>query len=73
MTNEANKDDSMQVEEVTFMTEEDHNMDRSNKGQSNSTTTHVNNVGNNDEPLIFYDWLADSATTSHICNQKKLL
>ena len=73
MTNEANKDDSMQVEEVTFMTEEDHNMDHSNKGQSNSTTTHVNNVGNNDEPLIFYDWLADSATTSHICNQKKLL
>ena len=46
-------------------------MDHSNEGQSNSTTTHVNNVGNNDEFLIFYDWLADSATTSHIFNQKE--
>ena len=71
-TNEANEDDSMQVEELTFMTEEDHNMDRSNKGQFNfTTTTHVNKVGINDEPLVFYDWLANSATTLHICNQKE--
>ena len=68
-TNEAEEEDSMQVEEVTFMTEEDHDMNPPTKGQFN-VTTHVNNMSENDEPLIFYDWLADSATTSHICNQR---
>jgi len=60
-TNEAEheEDDAMQVEEVTFMTKEDNNL-----------TNHVNNIMQNDKPVTFYDWVADSATTSHICNQR---
>ena len=27
--------------------------------------------GINDECVLYYDWLADSATTSHICNQRE--
>jgi hypothetical protein len=49
----------MQVEEVTFMMEEDPN-----------STNHVNNVKQYADAFTFYDWFADSATTSHICNQK---
>jgi len=26
----------------------------------------------NDEHVLYYDWLADSATTSHICNNHKV-
>ena len=60
----------MQIEEVTFMTEEDMCMDLPHEGQSNSNNTHVYNIANN-EPVIFYDcqWLADSAMTSHISNE----
>jgi hypothetical protein len=29
----------------------------------------VNNYDSIDEHVIYYDWLADSATTSHICNE----
>jgi len=29
----------------------------------------VHNSADNDERLLYYDWLVDSATTSHICNQ----
>ena len=76
MTNEANEEDSeaMQIEEVTFMTEEDHDisMNLPNEGQKSSSTNYnVNKMNQNDEHLIFYDWLADSATMSHICNQKE--
>ena len=60
----------MHVEEVTFMTEEDYDMDSSNNGQFTSTA-HVNNMGKNNKSFNFYDWFADSATTSHICNQKE--
>ena len=67
-TNEADDEDSNQV--VSFIAEEDHDMNCSDNGQSN-TTTHVNNMSGNEKPLYFYDWLADSATTSHICNQKE--
>ena len=58
-TNEADEDEAMQIEEVSFMTEEDNNLNN-----------HVNNMMQNDEPVILYDWLADSATTSHICNKR---
>ena len=62
-THEAEEEDSnMHIEEVAFMTEEDNNT---------NSTTHVNNMGEYEKPLHFYDWLADSATTSHICNQKE--
>ena len=65
----------MQVEEVTFMTEEDHDtqMNLPNEGQkSHSNNYNVNNMNQNDKCVIFYDWLANSATTSHICNQKEV-
>ena len=72
-TNVAEDEESnMHVEEVTFMTEEDYDMDSSNNGQFTSTA-HVNNMGKNNKSFNFYDWFADSATTSHICNQKKPL
>ena len=70
-TNVAEDEESnMHVEEVTFMTEEDYDMDSSNNGQFTSTA-HVNNMGKNNKSFNFYDWFADSATTSHICNQKE--
>ena len=77
VTNEANEEDleAMQVKEVTFMTEEDHDtqMNLPNEGQkSHSNNYNVNHMNQNDEHVIFYDWLADSATTSHICNQKEV-
>jgi hypothetical protein len=31
----------------------------------------VSNSASNDEQVLYYDWLADSATTSHICNKRK--
>jgi len=73
-TNEAKEeeeDDAMQIEEVTFMTEEIHDipMNPSIEGQQ-SNISHVTNTKTNDELVTFYDWLADSATTSHICNRK---
>jgi hypothetical protein len=72
---EMNEGEAMQVEEeVTFMMEEDHDipMDSSDEGQYfNLNNHHVNNADGNDEPLIYYDWLADTATTSHITNQRE--
>ena len=31
----------------------------------------VSNTDEFDERLIFYNWLADSATTSHVCNRRE--
>jgi hypothetical protein len=62
MANEANEDDTMQIEEVTFMMNEGQ--------QSTSSNNHVTMKGN-DDPVIIYDWLADTAATSHIFNQNK--
>ena len=71
----TNKEESMQVEEeVTFIMEEDHEMliDPSNKGQYlNLNYNNINNTDGNDEPLDYYNWLADSATTLHITNQRE--
>ena len=62
-------DDAMQVEEVAFTTEEDNmQMNLSHEGQSIVNTTYANNA-QNDKPVVLYDWLADTATTSHISNQ----
>jgi hypothetical protein len=54
------------------MMEEDHEvpMNLSEDGQEfNFTDDHVNNTNEYDEALIYYDWLADTATMSHISNQ----
>ena len=73
-TNEAKEDegdDAMQIEEVTFTTEETHDiLTNPSIDRQQSTLSHVNNIKTNDKFISFYDWLADSATTSHICNQK---
>ena len=70
-----NEGEVMQVEEeVTFMVEEDHNvpMNPSNEGQHlNFNNNNVNNTDEYDEPLEYYHWLADTATTSHIANQRE--
>lgn len=73
-----NKGESMQVEEqveeeVAFMMEEDRDilMSPSDEGQYlNFSNNNVNNTDGIDEPLDYYNWLADTVTTSHITNQR---
>ena len=71
----TNEGEVMQVEEeVTFMMEEDHDvlMNPWDKGQYlNFNNNSINNADGIDEPLDYYHWLADSATTSHIANQRE--
>ena len=72
--NEANDEESMQVEEVTFMTEEDHDLLMNFSDENHlfdQTDDHVLNTNGNEESLIYYDWIADSATMSHISNKKE--
>ena len=71
----TNEGEAMQTEEeVAFMMEEDHDilMNPSDEGQYfNFNNNSVNNADGIDEPLDYYHWLADSATTSHITNQQE--
>jgi hypothetical protein len=32
----------------------------------------VDSTNNNEEALIYYDWLADNATTSHMSHQREV-
>ena len=50
--------------EITF--------DSSEEGQYFNFTTdsNVSGIGEIDTRVIYYDWLADSATTSHVCNNR---
>ena len=48
-------------EEIAFVIDEE---------LHNFNTFDACNVAANDENLIYYEWLADSATTSHITNQQ---
>ncbi len=44
----------------------------SDEGQYfNFDQDNVYNSASNDERVLYYDWLADSATTSHICNKRE--
>ena len=54
------------------MMEEDMQMNLPHEGQINLNANHVYTATANNEPVIFYDcqWLADSATTSHISNNQ---
>jgi len=44
--------------------------DESKEGQYYNFENNVVGYTGDDLPLLYYDWLADSATTSHICNQR---
>ena len=72
VTNEEDEEDAMQIEEVTFMTEENRDVGITlSQGGQVDPNTYNNvpyNITANNEPVIFYDcqWLADSATTSQI-------
>jgi hypothetical protein len=47
--------------------------DASEEGQIfNFDNPDVINPNEYDTPLIFYNWLADSATTSYVCNQHEV-
>ena len=43
--------------------------DPSEKGQNFNFDVPMSDMVTNDDRLIYYDWLADSATTSHVTNQ----
>src|ERR1700735_707137 len=64
-THETHEESSSKIEELTFVVDEydteNYNFDTYN---SDVTTTEI------DERLSYYDWLSDSATTSHITNSK---
>ena len=49
-------------EEITFLADEEH---------YNFNTFDACNVDVNDHQLIYYDWLADMATTSHVTHQRE--
>jgi hypothetical protein len=49
--------------------EKDIIFDELEKGQYFNFKNNVVGYMGEDLPLLYYDWLADSATTSHICNQ----
>ena len=49
-------------EEITFLVDEEH---------YNFDTFDACNIDANDHRLIYYDWLADIATTSHITHQRE--
>jgi len=61
-------------EHIVFTTKESDNIsfDPAEEGQVfNFDDPNVTNADEYDERLIFYDWLADSATTSHVCNRRE--
>ena len=49
-------------EEITFLVDEEH---------YNFDTSNACNIDVNDHRLIYYDWLADTATTSHVTHQRE--
>jgi hypothetical protein len=62
-TNKDAKESNLVEEHVTFMVDNElHNFD----------TYSTCNADANDEQLIYYDWLADSATTSHHTSKRSL-
>ena len=57
-SSKKDKEETMVIDEVAFVSDEEH---------YNFDTYQVCNGTDNDERLIYYDWLADNATTSHVC------
>jgi hypothetical protein len=73
-TNEGDDDDDDDDEHIVLLSEEDNmklpfTFDSSEEGQYfNINQSNVNSQSAIDEHLIYYNWLADSATTSHVTN-----
>ena len=57
-------------EEVTFVIEGGIRFDESEIGQYSGFKEYAIDP-NNDERVLYYEWLADSATTLHICNRRE--
>jgi hypothetical protein len=49
---------------------EEHITFQANEEQYNFDTFDASNTDANDEQLIYYDWLVDMATTSHVTHQR---
>ena len=75
------KETTNQGEEVEEVDEEEHIafslnesleilLDESEEGQAFNFDEPVYNSNEYNPRLIYYDWLGDSATTSHVCNQR---
>jgi len=62
ITYEANISEEKNEKEIIF--------DESKEGQYYNFENNVVGYTGDDLPLLYYDWLADSATTLHICNQR---
>ena len=69
------EEDDEDDEHIVLLSEEDSNIlpftfDSLEEGQYfNINQSNVNSQSAIDEPLIYYNWLADSATTSYVTNQ----
>ncbi len=63
VTEKGGDSDSGSSNKITFTAEEA-------AGACNFDQYSPLDVGGNDERLLFYDWLTDSATTSHVTNMR---
>ena len=61
------RDDSMDMDVDTMC--ENKTFDPSDGDEYFNFDVPVSDMSANDDQLIYYDWLADSATTSHVTNQ----
>jgi hypothetical protein len=71
---EMNEGEEVEDEQITFSLHEPSGIvfDDSEQGQFfNFDEPDVNNSSEFNPPLIFYDWLGDSATTSHVSNRRE--
>ena len=73
--NEGEEDNMGTDDEIIVLNTDVSNItfDPSEEGQYfNFKNTNVYNTSDEfDPPLLYYDWLADSATMSHVCNQRE--
>ena len=61
-------EDAMEI--VSTARDDSMNFDPSEEGQHFNFDVPVSDMSANDDRLIYYNWLADSATTSHVTNQR---
>ena len=72
MIEEVNDENASVNEAIVFVVEEGGiQFDESEIGQYSGFKEYAANSGANDECVLYYDWLSDSATTSHICNARE--
>ena len=70
--NEGEEEDDDEHIAFTLTESPEFAFDDSEKGQFfNFDESDVNNSSEFDSRLLYYDWLGDSATTSHVCNRRE--